>query len=295
MSVREYFVRAVLVLSLFGTLSSPAAAPNAKSQTPFPAFCIVGNLYYVGSLDLGSYLIATPKGLILINTGFAENTPLIEKSVESLGFHMKDIKILLVGHAHSDHAAGAADIIKMSGAKYYVMDKDVDAVESGGKPDLSYGDEPNQEFTPLHVENVLHDGAKVAFGGMVLTAHLTPGLTKGNTTWTFDEVDHRRVLHVVILGNPGATHAMILVNNPKYPDIVSYYEKGFALMRTLPCDIFLGDHASYGDLTGKYKKLQAGDKDAFIDPAGYKAFIDQMQRAFEAQVAKQKAGSGEGL
>jgi metallo-beta-lactamase class B len=289
MSLKKILIRLAMSAPLVVSASAYAGAPSAKSQMPFPAFRIAGNLYYVGSADLGSYLIKTEKGLILINTGFAENTPLIEKSVESLGLHMKDIRVLLVGHAHADHAAGAADILKMSGAKYYVMDKDVEAVEDGGKADLSWGEEPNQDFAPLHVENVLHDGSTVSFGGMVLTAHATPGLSKGNTTWTFDEMEGGRTLHVVILGNPGATHAMVLVNNPKYPDIVGYYEKGFDKMRTFPCDIFLGDHASYGDLPGKYKKSVAGDKDAFIDPAGYTAFIDQMQKDFEAQVAKQRA------
>lgn len=278
-----------LGLFLASLIALPAyAVPNPASFKPFPPFRIAGNLYYVGSQELASYVIKTPKGMILINTGFVDSTPVIEKSMAQPGFQLKDIKILLVSHVHNDHAAGAADITQMSGAKYYVMDREVDVAESGGKTDYFYGDNPDEQYPPAHVDHVLHDGDTVELGGTVLTAHLTPGHSKGNTTWTFDEKENGKVLHVVIAGSPLMNRGMKLVNNPKYPQVAEDFEKGFAVMRSLPCDIFLGSHGWYFDMQKKYERWMAGDKNAFIDPAGYKAFIDDAQQKFEVELRNQE-------
>ncbi len=168
-----------------------AAAPNPAWTKPFPPFRIAGNLYYVGSEDLASYLIVTPKGDILINSSLESSVPLIRKSVETLGFHFSDIKILLISHAHYDHCAGSARIKQLTGAKYYVMDADVSVVESGGKTDFQYGAQPDMRFPPARVDRILHDGSTVSLGGTVLTAHLTAGHTRGTTTWTLDEIESR--------------------------------------------------------------------------------------------------------
>ena len=281
-------VMALLATSIF-SLPASAAPPNPKVYIPFPPFRIAGNLYYVGSQELASFLISTPQGLILINTGFIDSTPIIEKSIEQLGFHMNDVKIILVSHVHNDHAAGVADLVKRTGAGYYVMDRDVDVAESGGKTDYFYGDNPNEQYPPAHVDHVLHDGATVGLGGTVLTAHLTPGHTKGNITWTFNETEDGRVLHVVIMGSPLMNRGMQVYNNPKYPEAAEDFEKGFAVLRSLPCDVFLGSHGWYFDIQEKYDRFIAGDKNAFIDPAGYKAYIDDAQKKFEAELKKQKA------
>ena len=145
---------------------------------PFPPFQIAGNLYYVGSADLASYLVVTPKGLILINSNLASSPPLIRKSVVALGFKFTDIKILLISHAHYDHCAGSAEVLKETGAKYEVMDADVSVVESGGRTDFRYGSDPTMHFARAHVDRVLHDGDTVSLGGVVLTAHLTAGHTR---------------------------------------------------------------------------------------------------------------------
>ena len=174
----------------------PAGALNPAWTRPMTPFRIAGNLYYVGSEDLASYLIATPQGLILINSSLERSVPLIEKSVEQLGFKFSDIKILLISHAHYDHCAGSAAILRKTGGKYYVMDADVPVVESGGKRDFVYGKDITMWFPPAHVDRALHDGDTVSLGGTVLTAHLTAGHTKGTTTWTLDEKDGGRVLHL---------------------------------------------------------------------------------------------------
>ncbi len=266
-----------------------SAADDPTWTQPFPPFRIAGNLYYVGSTDLASYLIVTPKGLILINSNLTSSPPLIRKSVEALGFHFSDIKILLISHAHSDHCAGSAEIIKQTGAKYFVMNGEVPVVESGGKRDFAYGARKDMQYPAAHVDRVLHDGDTVQLGGMVLTAHLTAGHTRGTTTWTMDESEGGRLLHVVIVGSPNVNPGYKLVRNTVYPRIAADYAHEFSVLKALPCDIFLGAHGGYFDLTEKYPRWKAGDKDAFIDPAGYKAYIADREQAFEAELRRQLA------
>ena len=285
------FIKFVARISLFvlaAALPLSAQIP-AEWTKPFPAFRIAGSLYYVGSEDLASYLIATPHGLILINSSLEASVPLIRHSVESLGFHFRDIKILLISHAHYDHCAGSAEIIRLTGAKYYVMSADIPVVESGGKTDFQYGADKTMHFPPAHVDRVLHDGSTVSLGGTVLTAHLTAGHTRGTTTWTLDETENGRVLHVVIVGSPNVNPGYKLVGNKTYPQIADDYKRGFAVLEGLPCDIFLGAHSGYFDLTVKYARWRNGDHGAFIDPAGYKAYIADRKQAFEAELQRQSA------
>ena len=282
-----------LLLLVSCAIAAPlAAAPNPDWTRPFPPFRIAGNLYYVGSADLASYLIVTPQGLILINSSLESSVPLIQKSVAQLGYHFSDIKILLISHAHSDHCAGSAQIIKLTGAQYFVMDADAPVVESGGRSDFQYGAEPEMRYPPAHVDRVLHDGDTVRLGNTVLTAHLTAGHTKGTTTWTLDEPQSgqssgSRMLHVVIVGSPNVNPGYKLVNNNAYPQIAADYKRGFAVLASLPCDIFLGAHGGYFGLKEKYARWTHGDKNAFIDPDGYKAYIADREQAFEAELERQ--------
>jgi len=277
------------LVAFLAAAASLAAQNNPAWTTPFPSFRIAGNLYYVGSQDLGSYLIATPRGLILINSSFEASVPLIKKSVESLGFRFSDIKILLISHAHDDHCSGSAKIIRLTGAKYYVMAGDVSVVESGGRADFQYGAQRAHHYPPAHVDRILHDGSTVSLGGTVLTAHLTAGHTKGTTTWTLDETENGRVQHVVIVGSPNVNPGYKLVGNKAYPQIASDYKLGFAVLHKLPCDTFLGAHGSYFDLVEKYPRWKAGDNSAFIDPDGYKAYIADREQAFLGELARQSA------
>jgi metallo-beta-lactamase class B len=275
---------------LFAYAASLAAQIPPSWTKPFPPHHIAGNLYYVGSEELASYLIDTPKGLILINSSFEENVPLIKNSVEQLGFRFADIKILLISHAHNDHCAGAALVKKLTGAQYFVMDADVPVVESGGKEDFQYGAQPEMRFPPVKVDRVLHDGDKVTLGGTVLTAHLTAGHTKGTTTWTLDEIEAGRTLHVVIVGSPNVNPGYKLVDNKAYPQIAADYHHGFQVLKSLPCDVFLGAHGSYYGLQKKYDLWQRGDRNAFIDPAGYQSYIADREQAFEAELKRQETG-----
>jgi metallo-beta-lactamase class B len=280
-----------IALFAAATLGAQLTPQNNPAWTrPFPPFRIAGNLYYVGSEDLASYLIATPKGLILINSNLESSVPSIRKSVEQLGFHFNDIKILLISHAHYDHCAGSARVKQLTGARYFVMDADVPVVESGGKADFHYSASKEMHFPPTKVDRALHDGDAVRLGGAVLVAHLTAGHTRGTTTWTMDETQDGRTLHVVIVGSPNVNPGYKLVANKTYPQIADDYKHGFQVLKGLPCDIFLGAHGGYFDLKEKYERWKQGDRDAFIDPNGYKAYIAEREEAFEAELKRQEAG-----
>ena len=277
-----------MIITLIAT-ANEAQSPNQQDWTePLPAFRIAGNLYYVGSKGLASYLIATPEGHILINSNLEVNVPMIRTSVESLGFKFSDIKILLISHAHYDHCAGSATIKQLTGAKYMVMDGDVDVVESGGKTDFQYASDPTTLYSPAKVDRVLHDGDEVKLGNATLKAHLTPGHTKGCTTWTMKVNDGSKLRDVVIIGSPNVNPGYKLVGSTVYPRITEDYEKTFRVLHSLPVDYFLGAHGSYFDLEKKYPRLKAGNSSALIDPAGYKAYVDEREQAFRRELKKQK-------
>jgi metallo-beta-lactamase class B len=262
-------------------------AQSPEWTQPFPAHKIADNLYYVGSKGLASYLITTPQGNIIINSSLESSVPMIQASVEKLGFKFSDTKILLISHSHWDHDAGSAALKKATGAQYMVMDADVPVVESGGKEDFQYWNQPNTMYPAVKVDRVLHDGDTVKLGDVTLTAHKTPGHTKGCTTWTFRTTDKGKTYNVVIIGSPNVNAGYKLVKNARYPEIAKDYETTFRVLKSLPCDIFLGAHGDYYGLLAKYPKLQAGGANPFIDPAGYKAYVAEREQAFRAELKKQ--------
>ena len=259
------------------------AQTNPDWHTPFPAFKIAGNLYYVGTADLAVYLINTPQGNILINSDFPEDVPLIRKSIEQLGFKYSDTKILLISHAHGDHDAATGLIRKETGARLMIMDADVPEEESTarGRPGA-------------HVDRVLHDGDVVELGGSKLTARLTPGHTKGCTTWTMQVEQGGRKLNAVIIGSPNVNAGYILVGNKNYPQIAEDYVKTFKVLKSLPCDLFLGAHGAYFGLKAKYEKMKNGGPNPFIDPAGYKAYVADRESTFLKEWERQKQNPGTG-
>ena len=282
-------VRLAFALAVVFTTGNLRAQSNPDWTEPFPPFRIAGNLYYVGSKDLAIYLVTTPQGHILINGGLEASVPLIQASVEKLGFKLSDIRILLISHAHWDHDGGSAAIKTLTGAKYMVMDADVPVVESGGKTDFQYGNTPTSLYAPAKVDRVLHDREEVKLGTTTLVAHLTPGHTKGCTTWTMKVKDAGKILDVVIIGSPNVNEGYKLVMNSSYPEIASDYERTFLVLKSLPVDIFLGAHGGYFDLKTKYAQLKEGAVNPFIDPAGYARYITDREKAFRTELAKQKA------
>jgi metallo-beta-lactamase class B len=212
--------------------------------------------------------------------------PLIRANVERLGFNFPDIKIILISHAHDDHAAGCALAKKLTGAKLMVMDRDVEEIEGGGSGDFQY----RQHWAPAKVDRILRDGDSVTLGGLMLIAHLTPGHTKGCTTWTTEIKEGGHVYHVVIVGSPNVNSGYKLIGNSKYPQIATDYEKTFRVLASLPCDVFLGAHGVYYDMDDKLKRLRlrAGGRNPFIDSEGYRAYIKEREQAFRAELSAQQ-------
>jgi metallo-beta-lactamase class B len=282
------FMATILAVAGFSQTLSSQASPDWTE--PFPPFRIAGNLYYVGSRGLANYLITTPQGHVLINSDLEANVPLIRTSVEKLGFKFTDIKILLISHAHWDHDAGSAAIKRLTGARYMVMDADVPVVESGGKTDFEYSDDPTTPYPPAKVDRVLHDGDTVRLGDAELVAHLTPGHTKGCTTWTMKVQDAGKTYDAVIIGSPNVNPGYKLVGNAGYPQIAADYRRTFRVLKSLHCDLFLGAHGSYFDLDAKYARRQKNTAvNPFVDPAGYQHYVAESEHAFRAELAKQQA------
>jgi metallo-beta-lactamase class B len=291
--------RSCLWLVLFCTSLVVHADDNPSWTTPIPPFQIADDLYYVGSQDLASYLVVTPKGNILINANLVTSPPQIRASVEKLGFHWADTKILLNSQAHFDHIAGAAQVIRETRANNMVMDGDVSVVESGAKTDFLAPSPNIHPYPPAHVDRVLHDGDTVVLGGVTLTAHKTAGHTRGCTTWT---------MRAHLPGEPAATlrnivieggtsfwseyHFVATPGHPvSYPGIVQDFQHTFAVLRVLPCDVFLGAHGGYFDMPSKLQRASKEGSRVFIDPAGYKEFVTDAQQTFEEELRKQKAAA----
>ena len=297
-----------VVLAVAGSLfaqtnSAPNRAPGNAAEArvavpsspdwsePFPAHRMIGNIYYVGSRGLASYLITTPAGHILINSNLKTSVPLIRESIEKLGFHFHDVKILLISHAHFDHDAGSAEIKQLTDAKYMVMDGDVSVVESGGKNDFQYGDDLTLRYPAAKVDRVLRDGDTVKLGDTVLTAHKTAGHTRGCTTWSMKVNQAGKSYDVVIVGSPNVNPGYKLVNNDRYPEIADDYARGFRVLKSLPCDVFLGAHGSYYDMEAKYARLNAAGRNPYIDPEGYEDYVSEREQAFLAELQKQTAAA----
>jgi len=234
----------------------------------------------VGTRGLASYLVTTPEGHILINSSLESSVPMIRASVEKLGFKFSDVKILLVSHAHWDHNAGSALVKELTGTKYMVMEQDVAVTEDGGKSDFQYGSDPSSRYKPTKVDRVLHDGDEVKLGGTALKAHLTPGHTKGCTTWTMTAREGAKAYDVVIVGSPNVNEGYRLVNNDKYPGIAADFAKTFQVLKSLHCDIFLGAHGDYYGMQAKVAKMKPDGPNVFVDPDGYRTWVADREQAY---------------
>jgi metallo-beta-lactamase class B len=286
-----------LLFLLLATALPLHAEANPDWTTPVAPFQIADHLYYVGSRDLAAYLVTTPAGNILINANLATSPPQIRASIQALGFKWADTKILLNGQAHFDHIAGAAQVLRETGAKDFVMDGDVDAVLSGGHKDFAFGTAITTDFPPARVDRILHDNDTVTLGNVTLTAHKTAGHTRGCTTWTLrvhlPGEPATQLRNVVIIGGMAALPGYHLIATPghpaSYPGIADDFAHTFATLHALPCDIFLGAHGVYFDLLPKLARLPIEGPKVFLDPTGYQSTVTDAQKTFEALLAKQKA------
>jgi metallo-beta-lactamase class B len=247
-----------------------------QQRAQFPPHRIAGNLYYVGTQSLASFLVATPAGHILINTNYEDAVPVLRKSVEDLGFRFEDIEIILGSHAHGDHMQGDALVAQLTGARVMAMEQDVPLLER-----MRPGDKPHP------IDRVLRDGDQVSLGGSTLVARLTPGHTPGCTTWTLTVEEDGRSYDVVIIGSMGSNPGFQFVNNPTNPTIADQYRQGFAVLRSLSPDIPLASHPAMYGMEAKYARLGRGPN-PFIDPAGYVAELDAVEGLFRDVLAEQE-------
>lgn len=262
--------------------------------TSISPFQIADNLYYVGTQDLASYLVVTPNGNILINANLPGAPSQIRASVEKLGFRWSDTKILLNSQAHFDHMGGAAEVIRDTHAQNMVMDGDKEVVNTGGQADFLFPSPNISTYPPAHVDRVLHDGDAVTLGGVTLTAHKTAGHTRGCTTWTMRAhipgEPAAKLRNIVIVGGTSFWSEYHLAAQPhhpeSYPGIARDFRHAFAVLRALPCDVFLGAHGKYFDLLRKLKNYSSIGPRVFIDPSGYRAYVADAERTFEKSLNK---------
>jgi photosystem II stability/assembly factor-like uncharacterized protein/glyoxylase-like metal-dependent hydrolase (beta-lactamase superfamily II) len=259
----------------------------------FPPFRIVGNVYYVGTYDLACYLIVTPAGDILINTGLAESASQIKANIESLGFKMSDVKILTVTHAHFDHVAAMAELKRLTGAQVWVYTSEAPLLESGGKADFRFGNDPAAYFTPVTVDRKIADGGKIALGGTELTLHPSPGHTRGAVSFTFPVADGGRTYQVLIANMPSINPGVVLTGKPSYPGIADDYALTFRTLKAITPEIWLASHASQINLHAKYKPGDEYKPERFVDPAGFRTALEALEKSYNDQLAREKPHRGE--
>ena len=288
--MRRIFISLCMALAFIPALAQYAPA-NADWNRPVPPFRIADNLYYVGVKGVASYLIVTPDGDMLLDAGFRETVPLVEASIRKLGFYVEDVHILLLSHAHFDHAGGLAAMKAATNARLLASPGDAPLLERGGRDDFAFGD--RGRFPPVKPDGLLQNGVPVRLDGVEMTPHFTPGHTKGCTTWTTTVRDRGQERHVVFacsLSTPGYQ----VVNNPKYPGMLQDYKSSIATMRGLPCDIFLAAHPEQFGMDRKLAELQKhpDGPNPFVDPAGYKAYLDESETELNEKAAAQSRKQG---
>jgi metallo-beta-lactamase class B len=284
--MRRALVLALLVLT--ASARPELVEPDARAQwdpgwrQPFEAIRVAGNVYYVGTRGLSSFLIVTPGGGIVIDSGEAESVPFIRANIERLGFRLSDVKVLLTGHAHFDHVGGHADLKRLTGARVMVMDADRQALESG--VDRSALGGPG--WKPVAVDRVLKDGDTVTLGGYTLTAHLTPGHTQGCTTWTMETTQDGRKYQVAFTGSVTINEGVHLVNNTRVPAIAEHYAQAFRVLHGLKADVFVAQHGPVFQLEEKARRMAVDPGvNPFVDPDGYQRFVSRAEQTYLTQLA----------
>lgn len=281
---------AILALLLLGNARIAEPQQPANWTQPIEPFQIAGPLYYVGTAELASYLFTTPEGHVLIDVPLEENVPLVLANIRKLGFDPKDIEIQLASHAHFDHVGGIATALKETGAKLFLSEEDAKLVAAGGKGDFFLAD--RSPYPPAKADRILADGDQVKLGAVTLTAHLTPGHTRGCTSWGATIEADGETLEVVSVCSLSVLPGYRLGPDPSYPGIARDYCTSLGKLRGLTPDVFLAPHGSFIGLVEKAEKVRAGNRRAFVDPEGYVQWLDEAAARIEATLKEQAVPSG---
>ena len=276
------------LLPAFG--QSAQSLGNPDWVKPFPPFRMLANLYWVGTYDLSTYLITTPEGHILINTGLTSTIPQIKAGVEQLGFKLSDVKVLTATHGHFDHVAGLAELKRMTGARVVMSGQDAELLESGAKSDFRFGDDPAAAFEPVKVDRRLKEGDKIELGGVAITAHLHPGHTKGATSFTFDVRENNKTYRIGIMNMPSINPGVRVSGMPKFPDIAQAYARTFHDQKEKRIDVWLASHAAQFNMHKKYQPGDPYNPDRFVDPQGFQTSVAQLEKLYREQLAKEQLG-----
>ena len=283
MMIVRFMSKLLIILFITTVALAQSDATSRSSNESVKPFRIVENLYYVGAVEITSFLITSPEGHILIDGGFMETAPQILRNIRTLGFKPEDVKILLISQAHYDHAGGLAELKKRTGAKLFASKEDAALLARGGKNDFGFGDK--YPYPMVKADQFVSDNQQIRVGKNVLTAHLTPGHTKGCTSYT-TVVNGNNVLFDCSTSVPGYN----LTSISEYPNIIDDYEHSFRVLKSLACDIPLGAHGSFFHLSEKRKAMESGaSANPFIDPKGCKQMINESEEDFRNTIARQRA------
>jgi len=292
-------ILSVILLLFLRVTANPQTDSTTRSwNQPVKPFRVIGNIWYVGASGVTSFLITTKDGHILLDSGLPETVPMIKQNVEQLGFKLTDIKNLINSHAHFDHAGGLAELKELTGAKLIASEADTELLSRGGKEDFQWGDQ--YAYRPVKVDYVLRktrNRYQIERGGVSLNMILTPGHTKGSTTWTMKVKEDGKQYNVIFATSVSAP-GYRLVNNDKYPKIVDDYRRTFKILKSLSCDVFLGPHAEFFSMKEKIARMEEGAKpNPFIDPSGYREYLangeKEIQKIIETQTQEQMKKAGQ--
>lgn len=291
------FIVSLFAASHLHAQSAPLTVAEVKQlfdpwKAPVPPRHLIGNIYYVGAIGVSSFLITTSEGHILLDTGFEETVPLIRKSVEQLGFKVSDIKVILSSHAHIDHVGGHAAMKQLTNARIVASAEDAKTLESGGRDDFIPLPQETILYAPAKVDQIVRDGEVVSLGGVRLKAHLTPGHTRGATTWTMEVADKGQTYQVVFFSSASINAGTKLLGNPRYPRIVEDFTATFARLKAIPCDVFFAPHGGQFAMAAKFAHPEnPAEPNPFIDPNGLPRIVAQAERSFLQQLGRERAGA----
>lgn len=253
---------------------------------PFPGHRVIGNLYAVGTYDLGVFLITSEEGHILINTGLEDSTALIRENIESVGYRLQDVKILLTMQAHWDHTAALAEIKQITGAKMWATADDARVLEDGGFSDAHFGGRVS--FEPVSVDKIITDGEVIELGHTRLTVYEHPGHTEGSSSYSMEVLEDGRDYKVVI-ANMGTINAgKQLVVDPTYAGVADDFAQTYRRQKAMDVDVWVAAHGGQYGLHGKYEPGQEYNPETFVDPDGFLAAVERLERIYQAQIAEER-------